>query len=308
MPGKPKRPSPAQQRVAARRAELAAAAARRQRRQRLTRVLAPVVAVLAVVAVLVAVKVFSGGSTIKSGQKTTAADSAVIKDVTTVPAAVLDTVGVGTVTTSPKAIKSDPLTQDGKPLVLYVGAEYCPYCATERWGVAVALSRFGTFKNLGQTTSSPSDIYPSTASLSFHGATFTSSTVAFTGKEIQSNQAVNGSYATLDKLTTAEQKTFSTYDAPPYVSSDSKGAIPFIDIGGKYMVSGASFSPQALQGKTHAQIAAALADPTSPIAKGVDGTANMVTAAICQSTSQLPAAVCQASGVQAATAKLSGAS
>ena len=72
------------------------------------------------------------------------------------------------------------------------------------------------------------------------------------------------------------------------------------------MISGASFSPKALQGKTHAQIAAALSDPTSPIAKGIDGTANLVTAAICQSTSQLPANVCQSGGVQAATAKLTG--
>ena len=306
MPGKPKKPSPAQQRVAARRAELAAAEASRQRRQRLIRVIAPVAVVLAVVAVFVVVKVSVGGNTVKSGQKTTTAQNGVIKDVTTVPAAVLNTVGVGSATVSPKPIKSDPLTQDGKPLVLYIGAEYCPFCATERWGVTVALSRFGTFTNLGQTTSSPSDVYPSTASLSFHGATFTSPTVAFTGKETESNQASHGSYATLDALTAAEQTTLSTYDAPPYVSSDSKGAIPFIDIGGKYMISGASFSPQALHGKTHAQIAAALADPTSPIAQGVDGTANLVTAAICQTTSQRPAAVCQSAGVTKATAKLTG--
>ena len=184
--------------------------------------MAPVVAVLAVVAVLVVVKLTTGGSTVKSGQKTTTAQSAVVKDVTTVPAAVLNTIGVGTVTTNPIVIKSDPLTENGKPLVLYVGAEYCPYCATERWGVAVALSRFGTFANLGQTTSSPGDVYPSTASLSFHGATYTSSTIAFTGKELESNQAANGSYTKLDKLTAAEQKIFDTYDAPPYVSSDSK--------------------------------------------------------------------------------------
>ena len=40
------------------------------------------------------------------------------------------------------------LTADGKPLVLYVGAEYCPYCAAERCAMVQALSRFGTFSNL----------------------------------------------------------------------------------------------------------------------------------------------------------------
>ena len=36
------------------------------------------------------------------------------------------------------------LTSGGKPEILYVGAEYCPYCAAERWAMVVALSRFGT--------------------------------------------------------------------------------------------------------------------------------------------------------------------
>src|SRR5215471_17073708 len=37
-----------------------------------------------------------------------------------------------------------PLTSGGKPEMLYIGAEYCPYCAAMRWSMAVALSRFGT--------------------------------------------------------------------------------------------------------------------------------------------------------------------
>ena len=307
MPANPKKPTPAQQRAARRAAEIAEQA-RLARRRTMTRVVAPVAALVVVIAALIVFKVADGGTKAKSGQQTVSADAAVIKQVTTVPVSTLNTVGKGSVTAAPKAITGDPLTQNGKPLVLYVGAEYCPYCATERWGVAAALSRFGTFTNLGQTASSPTDQYPNTATLSFHNATFTSSTVAFTGKEIESNQVSGGSYTALDKLTSAEQAIFSKYDAPPYVASDSKGAIPFIDIGGKYMISGASFSPQVLQGKTHAQIAAALADPTSAIAKGVDGTANVVTAAICQSTAQKPASVCSSAGVQAATSELTGGS
>jgi len=33
--------------------------------------------------------------------------------------------------------------------VVYIGAEYCPYCAVERWPLIVALNRFGTLTNLG---------------------------------------------------------------------------------------------------------------------------------------------------------------
>jgi hypothetical protein len=46
---------------------------------------------------------------------------------------------------------------DGKPLVVYVGGEYCPFCAAERWSIVYALSQFGTFRGLSQIKSSSSD-------------------------------------------------------------------------------------------------------------------------------------------------------
>jgi hypothetical protein len=290
----------AQKRLAAQRALAVASGARAARRRRRFAVFGPIVAVLLVVAVFVAAKAGTGAGSAKSGQSASAADAAVIAQVSSVPAAVLNTVGTGTVTAVPKPISGAALTQNGRPRILYVGAEYCPYCAAERWAVVVALARFGTFANLGQTASSPSDVYPSTATLTFHGATYTSSYLSFTGKETSSNHVVNGSYAPLDTLSAADQALVDKYDP--------NRSIPFIDIGGKYVISGASYSPAVLQGKTQAQIAAALADPASAIAKSIDGTANVITAAVCASTGGQPATVCTAPGVTAAAATLSNAS
>ena len=70
------------------------------------------------------------------------------------------------------------------------------------------------------------------------------------------------------------------------------------------MSSGASFDPQLLAGMSHRQIAAALSDPTSPVAKAVDGSANVLTAALCEVTGQQPTAVCTAPGVAAAAKTL----
>lgn len=67
---------------------------------------------------------------------------------------------------------------------------------------------------------------------------------------------------------------------------------------------GASYVPGLLKGKTHAQVATALSDPSSPIAKAVDGAANAITAAICATTDQQPANVCTATGVEAAASQL----
>ncbi len=260
-------------------------------------VIGPIAGVLIVVIALVIVKVATGAGGPKSGEKASAASRGVVGAVTSVPVNVLDTVAAGTIKTPPSRISGSPLTADGKPRVLYVGAEYCPYCAAERWAMVVALSRFGTFTGLGQTASSPSDVYPSTPTLSFHGASYSSKYLSFTGKEIQSNQVVNGRYAPLDKLDPADRSLMTTYDGG--------GGIPFIDIGGRYVISGASYDPQTLHGMTHKQVADALSDPTSPVAKAIDGTANVITAAICDSTGHQPSNVCTAPGVAAAKAKLS---
>ena len=210
---------------------------------------------------------------------------------TGVPAAALDQVGAGSVQAVPRKVDAPALTAGGKPKVLYVGAEYCPFCAAQRWPVVVALSRFGTWSGLGQTTSASDDVYPDTSTLSFHGASYASDYLSFTGVE-----TTDRTKAKLDQLTAADSTTFQTYDRPPYITG-SAGSIPFLDLGGSYVSSGASFDPQLLAGMSHRQVAAALADPTSPVAKAVDGSANVLTAALCEVTGQQPAAVCTAPGV-----------
>jgi uncharacterized protein DUF929 len=287
-------------------AAMRAAQARKERMRRLYVALAAVLTVVVIVGVLVIVKVAGGGSPSKAAAPTTTASDAVVSAVGDVPAEAFDTVGAGTVNTPPTPMSgAEAITADGKPRVLYVGAEYCPFCAAERWAIVAALSRFGSFANLGSTTSAGSpEVYPSTATLSFHGSTYTSTYLSFSAYEETTNQRQGNGYKPLDTIPAADQALVSKYDSPPYVGSDSAGAIPFVDIGGKYVISGASYDPAVLKGKTHEQIAQALSDPTSAIAKAVDGSANVITAALCQLTQNQPAAVCSSAGVKAGAAKL----
>lgn len=225
-----------------------------------------------------------------------AAPASVVSDVTSVPASTLDTIGQGTAQSYPKAIAGTPLTENNKPEVYYEGAEYCPYCATERWAMAVALSRFGTFSNLKVTHSSPADVYANTRTLSFYGSTYKSDYITFTSVELYTNiESLNGGYTTLQTPTTAEQNLANKYD--------SGGGIPFIDFGGKYDISGATYSPQVLSGASWQQIASSLANANSPTAQGVDGAANTITAAICKLTNNQPGSACD-STIQAMEAKL----
>lgn len=283
-------------------AALRAQADREQRRRRaLIAAVAAVAVVVVAIGVLVVVRVAGGGSrgATPASPAPSGAAAQVAQQVAAVPPSVLDKVGVGTAQNLPRTVSAPALTADGKPEVLYVGAEFCPYCAAQRWGVAVALARFGTWKGLGTTASSPDDVYPSTPSLSFHGATLTSDVVAFRGYETTDVQR-----QPLDTLPAADQKVFDTYDGPPYLPAGAKGSIPFLDIGGTRIVGGASTDPQLLAGKTPQQVAAALSDPGSPIAQAVDGTANAVTAAVCAATGGTPKDVCTSPGVTAAARAL----
>jgi hypothetical protein len=278
-----------------------AAQARAERRKRLLLALGAVAVVIIVVGGLVVVRLAGGGKE-SAAKPSGVADAQILTALTSIPETTFAAVGTDAVQAGPSAITAPALTSGGKPKVLYIGAEYCPYCAAERWPVTVALSRFGTFSNLGTTHSAADDVFPNTATLSFHGATYTSKYLAFTGVETTTNEKVDGDYAPLDTPTAEDQKTFDTYNQPPYVQSG--GSIPFVDLGGKFVSSGASYSPELLAGKTQAEIAAALKDPSSPIAKAIVGSANLYTAALCKVTGNQPATVCTSDAVTAAAGQL----
>lgn len=290
------------QETTARQAKLAALRAQEARKRRqMTIVMGAIGLVLVVIVAFIIVY----ASTRSNGSSTPAASSKtakVVNTVTSIPESVFNQVGTGSV--DPKAAPqpipgNHSLTADGKPKVLYVGAEYCPYCATERWAVVAALSRFGTFNDLGTTSSTPNDAFPNTATLSFHGASYSSKYLSFAGYETQDRQG-----APLDKMTPEDQKVFQTFDAPPY--TQGRGSIPFIDFGGKYMIVGASYDAGVLQGKTHLEIAKAMHDPNSDIAQGADAVANQISARLCTLTDQQPASVCTSPGVTAAAKAMNG--
>ena len=292
---------------ASRRERIAAQRAAERRAQQLRRILIASGAIIVVVAIVLVIIVVKPGSKSGSGTSsngpTGAALSSVVSDVTGVPASTLDKIGDGggQVSTKPKAITGGAaLTANGKPEMLYMGAEYCPYCAAERWSMIVALSRFGTFSGLSTVHSASvngagsNEPYPNTPTWTFHGSTYASQYVTFTPVEMQTNipDKTSGSYTNLETPTSAQQALLNKYDVPPYVPAGSNGAIPFVDFGNKYLIAGASYNPQVLTGLSWAQIASDLKNPSSQVAKAIGGTANYMTAAICKMTGNQPASAC----------------
>jgi predicted nucleic acid-binding Zn ribbon protein len=266
-----------------------AALEKKRRRQRLVTI--GVIAVVAVIAVVVAVGVTSGGST---SALRTAAPAPVVSKLESVPVSELvaaaNAAAPGAVTpptTLPSTVPA--LAKGNKPEILYVGAEYCPYCAAERWPMVLALSKFGTFQHLDATKSSSADTNPNTPTFSFHGSTFSSPYLAFTSVESQTRNN-----KPLETPTAAQANIVSTYDSPPYVAASSRGAIPFVFFGGKSFISGAEYNGAALSGRTVDDAASYLLGPPNPTSTAMKATAGRLIGVICSLTKNQPASVCSA--------------
>lgn len=254
--------------------------------------------VLVLVAIIVVAFVVISHQPATTAPAPTPTSSSVLQAVTHVDTSVSNTVNTGGVKNPLQTIKNSPPPLNGptgKPEFLYIGAEYCPYCAAERWAMVVALSRFGTFSHLDQTTSSTTDIYPGTSTFTFYHSSYTSSYIDFVSVELQGNVAnSSGTYPTLQTPTAAQQNLLNTYDAPPYIDASSAGSIPFIDIANKYVQIGLGqgYSAQDLAGLQWQDIANDLSDAGSPVAQHIIGSANYLTAALCIVTQQQPGSVC----------------
>ncbi len=260
---------------------------RRGQRRRHRRLLGGATAVLLVAAVVMVATLAPSSPKPGGGSGSSSRLTAYIQKGVSVSDSTLETIGLPSNVLAPNSVSvGAPLTQDGKPVVVFIGGEFCPYCAMARWALVVALSRFGTFSNLGQTISSSStDVFPGLQSWSFDGSAFTSSSLAFDPAEVYSStpNSTGTGYEPLQSLTPLQSQAFDAYSERGY---------PFVDIGGKYVSLSASANPGVLQNLTLDQIASQLDDPSSPVAQAADGTANYLIAAMCSVTSTTAAPIC----------------
>lgn len=241
-------------------------------------------------------------SSTTSGPTGTPVDATTFKQVTNIDPGLLSQTGTGGLPNPFKAAPGSPslLTgPTGKPEVFYYGAEFCPYCAAERWGIVVALSRFGTFHTLRETTSSGTDVYSNTPTFTFYQSSYSSSYLDFVPLENEDRQQ-----NVMQTPTADEQQILTRYNVSGY---------PFMDIGDRYLVTVPSYDPGVLrtnpkdpnsQPLSQQDIAGQLSTGNK-LSKNVLGTANYLTAAICSITRNQPSNVCSDPSIQHIEASLS---
>jgi hypothetical protein len=231
----------------------------------------------------------AGGPTTTAPTSGTPAPASISEDLASVPlAAIAAATTAGTSVNPVQPIQDGTLRKkDGKPEVLYIGGEFCPYCAGERWPLTVALSKFGTFSNLHLIHSAESNV----PTLTFVGSTYTSPYVTFTPVEMKGNEPSGNGWADLQPATDEQRKL---------LNGRGQGSFPFIDFGGVAVQSGGSVDMSMLIGKSQADIASTLAASTTKDTdqSTMQGNVNLVAGGfirtICELTGNQPADVCSA--------------
>lgn len=180
-----------------------------------------------------------------------------------------------------------------RPQVVFMATEGCGACAAQRWSMVIALSRFGTLKDLRLAASSSTEETGPLATFSFRSLQYTSRYLDLVAVETQ--DAAGRALATLSP---DDQRIVATYDAPPYVPETSRGAVPWLDVANRYVMAGSGYPAQLLAGLNWAQIAERLSDARDPVTRAVVGNANWITAAICRTTGMSPDTVCNAPAVR----------
>lgn len=238
--------------------------------------------------------------------------SGAVAPISTIPTATFDEAGasVAGVALTPPAIRHDlgPLSSQGRTEVLSVCTEFSAFCAAERWPLVVALSRFGRFTALADSTSTPAAAFPSLVTFTFHDSLYISRYVTLVGIERFSNQTgANGAFEPLTPLDPAQAAVVN--QAAPGGGDPSS---PFIDVGGSAVVTTSGFSPALLVGQSQGQVVSQVTSPPAlpgkgsssgtspPLGRAVLAVANQLSATICVADGQRPDSVCRSSGVRSA--------
>jgi hypothetical protein len=260
------------------------------------------VVVILVGVIALVVYALTGPTTTRTGVHRVTTPAGVVTALAHVPLSVSDAIGVTAPDTplmAPTVLAGQPpLTSGGHPEVLYVGAEFCPFCGSERWPLIVALSRFGHFTGLRNMQSAQLSVYPGLQTFSFVHASYSSPYLTFVGVELYSTQVTaQGSFARIATLTPAQAAVVNRYGS-------RSGSRPFVDIDNGMATTTSGYSPAVIAKQSQGTIVGELDQADSPTAQAIVASANYLTAGICTATDQRPASVCTSRGVRAAAAAL----
>ena len=125
-----------------------------------------------------------------------------------------------------KVVDSIAWTEGGLPVVYFLGATWSGYSDGNSWIVWKALDEFGSVSGFSVRYSYPADVYPNLPGVGLSNATLTGSPLALAVSEYDGDHP--GSLPSLPLCGAAEY----------FAAFGQGGTIPFVAIGGEWVVSG----------------------------------------------------------------------
>jgi Domain of unknown function (DUF929) len=263
-----------------------------------------IIVAICLLGALVLVRDNAGPSTSSTLETFSPAPSSLVSTLTSVPNSVYDAVGVTSPANPVQALQpagngTAPLwlaSNGGAPLpvVFFYGAEFAPYPAAQRWPLILALSRFGTFSQIGTMQSSATTAFADLSTFTFWKVQYSSKDLILEPVERYSSlNPTGGRYLGLQRADAKQAAALANYGSTPTTFA-------LTDVANRFVLNGSSFAPGVLAGLSQSQIAGDLATPASPLAQAVVSAANEITASICAVDGDKPATVCDSKGVLAA--------
>jgi hypothetical protein len=268
-----------------------------------------IIVAICLLAALILVRDNSGPSTTSTVETFSPAPSSLISTITSVPASVYDAVGVSSPDNPVQPLQpvgngTGPIWQATiaggapQPVVFFYGAEFAPYAAVQRWPLIMALSRFGSFNQLGLMQSSGTTAFANLSTFTFWNVSYASKYLILESVERYSSLNPTGArYLGLQRPDARQAAAIATFGSSP-------NTFALTDVANRYVLNGSSFAPGVLAGLSQSQIAGNLSTPASPLTQAVVSAANEISAGICAVDGDRPDAVCQSRGVLAADAAL----
>ncbi len=182
-----------------------------------------------------------------------------------------------------KSATGAPFIANGKPVVVYIGGDFCPYCAVERWALIISLSRFGNFSNLHYMASAANE--GDLATFTFTGSSYSSKYVSF--QPIEQEDRDRNVIAAI----------------PANYSAQFTNTYPFVNYGNKYILQTLIPDVGIIAGKNWTQIMTDITSGDNTGAQMLEG-ANAISALVCNLTGGQPGSVCSDVAVRSTTIPL----
>lgn len=131
-------------------------------------------------------------------------------------------------------ISNSTITASGKIVIIFIGAEACPFCAAESWSLVIALQQFGSLTGLTHIISNSSESIPNIPGYGFSNASYQSKEISFWEVE---TTGTSWNYK-LQSPNSTEESFFTKYDP--------NGDIPFLLIGDLYLHIGSGVPPESM--------------------------------------------------------------